>query len=385
MMAPYLARTLGLEAFGILALGLALVQAGSVVVDYGFNLSATHRIATSKDNKRATNQILGAVTACKTVLLLIVCLSVVSYLLLFPDSQKYAPFFLLMLIPLAGQTYQPVWFYQGIELMRPLTLYTIGSRLIFLCLTVLLVHAPTDLIWVALANGIGHLAAAAAATYTVLKLGYRYKWPSWRAMKAAIRESTPFFWSRAAVMTYTSGATLALGAFAGAAQVAQYSAAEQIYRGLQALFSPIPQALYPNMAKERNLNLFATVLKGTICLSIVAIAAGILVGEWLLVILFGEEFRGSYSILVVFMGIYAVTMPSMLLGYPLLGAFGKLDIANRTVLLGGILQVLCLIVVYISGLGALAVATSILLVELSILCFRAYYAASLYRKYFAQS
>ncbi|MBN1086315.1 oligosaccharide flippase family protein [Erwinia aphidicola] len=48
---PYLVRTLGVSDYGSIMLSLAIVQYFSLVVDYGFNYSATREIAIAKSKK----------------------------------------------------------------------------------------------------------------------------------------------------------------------------------------------------------------------------------------------------------------------------------------------------------------------------------------------
>src|SRR5690606_19873322 len=98
--------------------------------------------------------------------------------------------------------------------------------------------------------------AAAIGMLMMWRLGCRLTWPGWSFVRETLSQSVMFFWSRAAVSTYTAGGAFFLGLFSTPLQVAHYSAAEQLYRGAQSLFQPLSQALYPHMAKHRNFNLF---------------------------------------------------------------------------------------------------------------------------------
>src|SRR4249919_3276743 len=81
LLIPYLTRVLGIEKYGVVAFGLSMVQMVCVLTDFGFNLSATYRIARERDDRRAVGRLIGAVLTCKTLLLLFLCAGMLAYVL----------------------------------------------------------------------------------------------------------------------------------------------------------------------------------------------------------------------------------------------------------------------------------------------------------------
>ncbi|ASS97999.1 MULTISPECIES: oligosaccharide flippase family protein [Geobacillus] len=49
---PYLVRVLGPDNYGLVAFAQSFIQFFIILVDYGFNLSATNQIAIYRDNKK---------------------------------------------------------------------------------------------------------------------------------------------------------------------------------------------------------------------------------------------------------------------------------------------------------------------------------------------
>lgn len=369
---PYLTRTLGVSLYGVVAFGLSLVQISCIVTDFGFNLSATRQIASHQDDREFVRRIVGAVHLCK--LFLLVPVGALFFFFIFLQTQQYgeyASFFWLLLIPVVGQTFQPIWFFQGMERMGFITLFVVLARSSYVLLAILWVSNPEDYLWVAVASGVAQVFGAVLAVGFMVKLGYSPLLPEWHFTKSVFFNSVEYFWSRAAVATYTAGGAFYLGLVSTPSTVAYYSAAEQLYKGAQALFQPVSQALFPYMTRTKNLSTFFKILKWSIALSLLCLVGGGLTGKWFLIFVFGETFVESYPILLVFMVAFCVTTPSILLGYPLLGAFGDGKSANRSVILGGILQLCILSIMFYLGLvDGLFIALSIVLVEIFVLGYR---------------
>ena len=87
---PYLMRVLGAEKFGYIGFGLALNQYLMILVDFGFNLSATKRIALAKGNQDEINRVFSQTVLAKMLLLsvsalLLLCVSCI------PQYEVYRP------------------------------------------------------------------------------------------------------------------------------------------------------------------------------------------------------------------------------------------------------------------------------------------------------
>ena len=65
---PYLARILGVEHMGLLALGLACVMYCSTISDWGFNVYTTKDIAQHRDDKLRVTQLFWSTFNAKLIL-----------------------------------------------------------------------------------------------------------------------------------------------------------------------------------------------------------------------------------------------------------------------------------------------------------------------------
>lgn len=371
IMVPYLTRVLGTHLYGVVAFGLAIVNVATVVTDYGFNLSATLQISKHRDRIRYVNRIIGAVFLSKAFLLALVLPGVFIYAWASQKYSAYSVFLAFLCIPIIAQTFQPVWFFQGIERMGYIAIFTLASRVAYIALVLFFVKQQTDYFVLALLNGISQAVALGLALFLLFKAGFKPAWPGVRFTVLIARDSTQFFWSRAAFSTYTAGATLFLGLVSTANQVAYYSAADQLYRGAQSVFAPFSQALYPNMVRTRNFKLLFSVIRWSLIVAVIGTIVGIFFGARIIELIFGAAFAPSYPVLLVLLAAVCVSTPSVLLGYPLLGALGRTRTANNSVLIGGGIQLVLLCVCYVMEWhDAIQVAVTVCLVEVVVLTLR---------------
>jgi polysaccharide transporter, PST family len=381
LMIPYLTRTLGISLYGVVSFGIATAALCVTLTEYGFGLSAVQAFARESSDRIALRRRIGAVLVCKMALLLVATAVLVAFAL---TSNKYAnhrAFLLLMLLSVAGQTLQPVWLFQGIERMVKVSIFLVAGRATYLVLTVLYVTGPEDYQAVAITFGAAHLFAAALGWSLAITQGYAPLRPSIPLLRQTFSESTPFFWSRATVAA-SSGGTFLLGIVSTTTQVAYFSVAEQLYRGLQALVAPITQTLYPYLARTSNFQIFFSILRMMMAAGVVLAAVGALGGRWAIELAFGGDFDGSFAVLCVFLLTFLAYIPSSMLGYPFLGGLRRVDLANRTLILAGFLHLLLLLFCLIfKAKEATTIAVVILSVELFVLSQRWWLASNVYAAY----
>lgn len=371
---PYLTRALGVQEYGVYAFGLALVQVVCMVTDYGFNLSITPEISRRRQDVPDVNRLIGAVFLCKLWLLLLGFAVFAACVLLTPKYDGYHIYFLLFYLAAIGQTYQPLWLFQGVERMGLIAAFVAVGKLLFMAGVFIAVKGPDDFGWLAGLNGLSQLIAAGVALFMMKKLGYCPAWPGGRYAVDVLKASTPFFWSRAAVSTYTLGGGVYLGLQGSSLQMAYYAAADQIYKGFQSLLNPLAQAVYPNIVNSKNFGLLFGMVRWATLVAVAVLVAGLCFGGVGMAWLFGAQFEPAHGVLVVLLAAFVVNTPSVLLGYPLMGGLNRLDLANRSVFVAGALQVLMLAAyAWFDVDTAIAVTATVLVVETVVLAMRAFY------------
>ena len=371
---PYLVRILGTETFGLVMFAQAFLIFFNIFVDFGFNLSATREIAIHRDNQTKVTEIFSAVMTIKLILIL-GSFVILSFLVFIFDkfSSDWQLYFLSFLWVI-GQALFPIWYFQGMEKMKYITIVNITSRIIFTLLIFLVIQKESDYIYVPLVNGLGFIIGGLISLWIIHKeFNQSFTLCNISTLKHYFYESSQFFWSRISLTLYTSSNAFILGIFTNNTMVGYYSIAEKLYQAMQQIYQPIVQALYPYVAKHKNIKLFKKIFTFSIVVNILGIILLFFIGPYIFDLLFtaniGEESLNVFYILLL---AAIVVVPSILLGYPYLGALGFAKYANSSVIYGSIFHLVGLGVlillhkVNIYNVAFLVIATEVLVFSIRV-------------------
>jgi len=315
-----LTSVLGLETYGVVAFAAALVMISAVIIDFGFSLSAVHKVALLRSNPTEVEKYAGAVYTIKFLALVAISVCFVVYGCATQKYAGYAPIFWTSILPLLGLALQPNWLFMGLERMALVAQVTIISRCIFGCLAFLLVGGPEDYYRVPLVDGIGQIIAGLYGLSFWYIGGGRIQRARIPQIKTALRETIGFLLSRVCVITYQNTGVLVLGFVGSTASAGIFSIADQFYRGIQCLYAPIGQAVYPYMVMERNFKMYVRLLS-TLLLSAILLAFVVIqTSPFVISNFLGSEWSGVAPTLAVFMVGAVVTTLNVFSGYPLAAA-----------------------------------------------------------------
>lgn len=371
---PYLSRVLGVEKFGLVFFAFAFMQYFMMLTDYGFGLSATREIAVNRHNKNNLSNIFSAVTCIKLVLLMVSFVILCLILLFVPKLQENWLVFVLSFFMVVGNALYPVWFFQGMERMKYITFLNILAKVIFVLLVFVFVKSQDDYIIVPLFNSMGFLVSGIIGMYFAMKnLGAKPYVPSLNMIKKQFKYSTEFFLSRVSISAYTYTNTFCLGLIGSNIMVGYYVAAEKIYQAINGLSFPLNGALYPFVAKYKDLKTYKKwVLIMLICNIFISLFVFIF-AKPIVTIFYGAEMLAAYKVLRIFSIVVLITIPSILIGYPLLGALGHTKEANGSVIIGSIIHIIGLFVLFIIGkMNIYSIALMVLITESIVLGIRFY-------------
>jgi polysaccharide transporter, PST family len=245
---PYLARILGPFHWGMVAFAQALGLYLSIVVDFGFQLSATRQVAQMRDDREYLANVVAGVIGAKA-LLAIACLAALPLAQYFMISFRgYELIIWAGCLAGIGQGCSMLWFYQGIERMKiPAALDVLGRA----CAAggvFLFVHKQADA-WKVLAL---QFACYGGVSLSLLIMVYKevpFRIPTRETTGRALRDSAGMFLFRSASSLYTIANTIILGAVSTPVAVGLYSGVERPVRALLSLMTPISQSLYPRLNK----------------------------------------------------------------------------------------------------------------------------------------
>ena len=277
---PYLVRILGPEKFGLLAFANAFVAYFNTIVDYGFVHTGPRRVAVNWGDKKKTSVIFNSIMAVKLGLFLVAI--IVFGILVFTISKfkTHYPVFLLTFPIILGNALFPIWFFQGVERMRYITLLSISGKLLTVIAIFILIKREDEYLLVPSINSIGSLVTGVASLILINKVyGPIFSKPSYESIIEELNEGWLLFLSMSMNGIYYASTTFILGIFTSNIVVGYYKTGETIIRAITSLFNPISQALYPfisRIAKTSRNRALKIVSVSTLFVGIVSLVLSVL-------------------------------------------------------------------------------------------------------------
>lgn len=371
---PYLSRVLGVEKFGLVFFAFAFMQYFIMLTDYGFGLSATREIAVNRHNTKNISNIFSAVVVIKCILLIVSFVLLCVMVFFIPKLRENWLVFMLSFLMVVGNAIYPVWFFQGMERMKYITFLNILSKIIFLVLIFIFVKHESDYIIVPLLNSMGFLVSGVIGMYFANKnLGAKLYIPKWTSIKKQFKYSSEFFLSRVSVSAYTNTNTFCLGLIGSNIMVGYYVAAEKIYQAIAGLQAPLSGAIYPFVAKHKDIKTYKKWFNIAVLINLLVCTFVFIFAKWIITIFYGIDMAEAYKVLRIFCLIALVTFPSILLGYPLLGAMGHTKEANSSVIIGSVVHIIGLIILFtLNKMNIYTIACMVLITESVVFAIRVY-------------
>lgn len=344
---PYLSRVLGAEKFGLVFWAQACISYFVIFTEYGFNLSAVREIAVNLENKKKVSNIFNAVISCKFILIFISFVILSLMIILIPKFRTEYILFYLTFFMVIGNAIYPMWFFQGIQHMKYVTLLNIVSKFLFLFLIFIFVKNPQDYYYVALLTSIGYIVSGIIGIYIAVKrFELKLYIPTRIMVIHELKYSSQFFFARASETLYTNTNSFVLGLIASPVIVGYYVAAEKIFQAIHALTAPIGIALYPYIAKNKNVQFYKKIFYPSVIALLLVITFVYLFAKPIIQIFYGIDMLQAYHILKIFCLTVTFSSISGLIGYPLIAALGYSKIVNLSLTIAAFLHVTILTVLY---------------------------------------
>jgi len=362
---PYLIRVVGKETFGLVVFAQAIIQYLVILVDFGFNISATKEVSIHRDNNEKLSEIVSSVLTIKGGFFLISVIILSILVLFIPQAKGHEPLFYLSMWACLYNLIFPMWYFQGIEKMKYITYITLISRLTFLGLIFVFINSPNDYLYIPIINGIGALLAGIASFYIIFaKNGIKPIIPSQNNLKFYFKESVPLFVSNISTTLYLSTNKVILGALIGMDEVAYYDIAEKITTILKTPIQIIGQTIYPRIAKTKDLLFIRKALLFTLLLAALIFMFGISFSRTLIATIGGKTmFESTLVLQILLSGIFPISI-SLIFANIMLISWGYNKSYLKMKLLANLLYIIIITSLYLSGLiGLISLAITAVVIE----------------------
>lgn len=365
---PYVTRVFGVELYGVFTLALNWVTYFQLVIEYGFNLSATKKVVEA-DGTDAYCRLVSSVVSARLVLLA-ACFCVMLGLYAFSavDAMQLGCMLVLFSM-LLGIAIQLNWLFQGLQDMKVITIATAISRGFSVVLIFLLINNPSQLVLYSFFYSITFLASGLITHWFALRrYGIRMVKTSSHEIWEELKDGMPIFLSSAAGKIIGSVGITVLGAFSTSAVVGSYGAILKMPQMASMMFTPIGQALYPRVNEERMRSrraaarLVFKMAVPTVALFAIGLAAMVLLRVPLIRLLFGDEYLTCADALIPLAVWVLFGIVNNYLGVQMLIPFGHQRLYSA-LMVADSLFALASNVVLGAAWGAMGVATAIAVSE----------------------
>lgn len=347
---PYLTRTLGKENYGIIVLANAVMQYFQLLIDYGFILSGTALCSKERNNKERLQHITSAIIYSKLLLsaLGLVIVTILALSLDLFDGKEL--FIICSYIPLTLTSFVPDFLFRGIEKMDIITYRTVAAKAAYTALIFLFVKNPQSYYFIPFSLAISNLIIVIWSwSYIKKKLGMRIMKVRLRDIKTQLKESSTFFASRIATTVYSASNIFALGLFGYSdAAIGIYGASNTLIGYGKSMFSPIADSIYPYMIKNKNHKLVKKIIGYLMPIIVLGCIVLYCISGWFIKLMCGEGYQESVPYFRLMIPMLAITLPSYLYGFPMLGSIGRNDKANQSVIVGAIFHFIGLLILFLT-------------------------------------
>jgi len=255
---PYVLRTIGVEKYGMVAFAQTIVSYFTIVINYGLDVYAVKEVAVNRDNKNSLNEIVSTVISVKLILFILsfgiflICFAFVPFM----SQHKFLMF--CAIGPWMVELLFPIWFFQGVEKMKYVTIVNCMSMLFYASTVFIFVNQESDFELVALLQSLGQFLAGCVAFYCLIIIEkVTLHLPKIKLIKEVFKQSFSFWLSRVSSVFNVNLAKTVSGLVLSMESVAAFDLAQKIVNAILIPTRMLNKAAYPNIARSQN-KTFAT-------------------------------------------------------------------------------------------------------------------------------
>jgi polysaccharide transporter, PST family len=315
---PFIVQKIGLEKYGVYVTVQSLTIVFIVIVEYGFNYSATKEISTNINNPEKFSEIFSRIIWAKLILGVISFCILLITIFTIPAFKEHSTANLLSFSCVIGSIATPIWFFQGIQKMQYITYVSTFGRILYFFVVIFYVKIPSDYIFIQMFYGLSLIISGLIGFWFIYR---KYKLHFVRISLKAIYKELQSGWlvfiSTFSLASYTQFNAIFLSIFWGDLVVGIYGLAEKIITVARHIVGIFSQAIYPHLCKlsvSEGLEKVVHYLRKTSLLFLLVMLLGcsvaFLISDWLITLAAGTPQPESATILKIL-----CIIPIIIMGY----------------------------------------------------------------------
>lgn len=246
LVAPLVVFTCGDEGFGKVGLGFAFSLFLILIVDYAFDVKGTREVAHNRADFAQLQQIINTAIFTKLLLFALVVTVTVPLIYILPIFSQEKSLFLLSLTIVFAQVFNPVWFLQGIENFKLVSMLNIFSKLLYVTLVFFFTKSISDYIFINFFLGLSSfLFNAFGLVFIKRRYGLKIAPPKYSEIKLILQRDFQFCLSQLFLSARQLSPLVLTGYFLGYAVAGQYKIMEQVITLFRTFIQVYLKFFYP--------------------------------------------------------------------------------------------------------------------------------------------
>lgn len=242
LVVPFIVMHCGEANLGRIGIGFSFAMMAIVLVDGGSYINGTREIAVSNTNPSQLRRQFTRIYLGKLMMLSAVLILSAAIIFAIPFLRRDWFQMCLSLLIVAGQAVNPMWFFQGVQNFKWITILNILSKAIYVGGVFWMVSLPADYVYVNALWGLGTIVSGAIGVAVII-FRYGFYWRSGVVRSAALLvfKEFPLTLSQLFFSLYQYIPVVLVGFFGGDFMAGQYRIIEQVVMvfrtGLQTFFN----------------------------------------------------------------------------------------------------------------------------------------------------
>lgn len=250
---PYLIVTVGAENYGEYAFIYSIVFYLLTITQYGFSLSAVKAISRNKGNPYELNKIFNNVISTKLFLFLFTTLIIVATFFILDDNNSKGFILLTTYLIVLGDVLNPIWFFQGIEKMRNITIVNSILKTTYLVLVFVFIKEKGDYVYIGLLQSIGFVLSGAISLLIAIKsYNLKIELSKISVIKEYLIEGFSSFVTLIVPSLYVNTSIFFMGILGFNVHVTYFESAYKISNGFASISQILSNVFYPFASRVKN-------------------------------------------------------------------------------------------------------------------------------------
>lgn len=249
---PFVTRALGVDMFGRVCYAQNIVSYLAILINFGFDYSATQDVAIHKNDRHALGVIFKTVMISKIVLFAISMVALCVLCALYAPIGNDAKLYFWAAMFNMGYVLFPTWLFQGMEDMGRMSVMNFTAKLTGACLIIAVVRKADDyLAYVSILSIVYVLIGLFALVYAIRHYRIALQVERDKTLSSTLlRKSCPIFVTTLAGSMYNAMGLTLLGTMMSVTEVGVYAGSQKVVLAcIMLTCMPFSVAIFPKMSR----------------------------------------------------------------------------------------------------------------------------------------